>query len=331
MPTAPRPADNYPLWATDAGSSIATPNLGRREVGFQEQDTADEAEFNWVQNRNGAWIQRLDTSTIGPEVMGSSATWAELGFGFSAAAGLTHGFTAGVVWIDGRRCELDAVHLAEVGADSYTFAATTTTTVSVEPIDRRVDFRVGGAAPVGYTDVLAVTTDGSDITSVSYLIGTGPDGGGVISAPLRVSGLAFELEKGDGDTARFQYTVGGLARWSWAHLGNEDLRLERYNAAGVAQGVEIGLPVGGGVTLSGPPSGVASAHAAADDVTIGQLGADSGATIFFDGEGVLAFTRSAGVQAGFHFCILGRRDGDRGGLDLAHHRQHVRSGRPRGR
>lgn len=297
MPEAPRPADQYPLWATDAGASIATPNAGRREVGFEENDTADEAEHNWIQNRNGAWIQRLDASTIGPEVMGSSATWAESDFGFAPAAGLTHTTVPGVVWIDGRRCEFDAVYLAEIGEDSHTFAASVTTTISVEPINRRIDFRVGGSPPAGYTDVMTVTTDGSDITAVAYLIGTGPTGGGVIAAPLRVSGLVLDVEKGPADVANFRFTVDGVSRWQWSHLGNEDLRLERMNASGVSLRAEIGFPVGGGVSIHGRPSEVANAPASAPDVTFGQINEDFGATIFFDAVGTLAFSRVANVEA----------------------------------
>lgn len=298
MPEAPRPADQYPLWATDVGAAIATPLAGRREMGFEENDEADESEFNWIQNRNGAWIQRLDAATLGPEIMGRAATWTESDFGFEAGAGLVHSFRPGVVWLDGRRCEFDSTYLAEIGEDSNTFAASSTTVLAIEPISRRLEYRVGGSASAGYTDVLEVDTDGSDITEVRYLIETAPESGGVINAPLRVSAAAFELNKGDASTLQFRYTVDGTTRWAWAHLGNEDLRLERYNSSGVSLRAEIGFPAAGGVSLHGRPSEVANAPAGADSVTIGQLGENAGASILFDTAGTLAWCRVAGTAAG---------------------------------
>jgi hypothetical protein len=172
------PNEDFPRWATDGSAAVVEPNSGRKDIGWEADDEADEAEFNWLQNKNYEWIRHLQERSMGWEFAGSTATW-KTGFTFAVSAGLaSKALSEGVIWLDGRRLSFDATFLTEEGEDTHTFTASRDIYVGVNN-DREISYQevangAGAPAPgAGFTHVLLVVTNGTNVTSVTSLI---PDG-----------------------------------------------------------------------------------------------------------------------------------------------------------
>lgn len=175
--------NDYPRWATDGGASVVEPNEGRKDTGFEADDEADEAEFNWLHRTTYRNIRFLDEDHAGREIRGTTS-WMTSGFGFVAGTGLVGPCGAGVISRAGARLELDADFLTATAQDEHTFTASRDTYVFVD--DERLFTFVAvangagaPATPAGTTRYQIVITDASDITDVTDSVLRGP-----IMAPI---------------------------------------------------------------------------------------------------------------------------------------------------
>lgn len=202
---------DYPRFASEIGASVVEPNEGRKDIGFEADDEADEAEFNWLHRTTYRWARFLDESHCGREFRGTTS-WYEPAFGYVAGAGLTAACGPGVVCREGTRLELDAAWLLSIGEDDHTFPASRDTYVFVD--DERAltfsDVANGGPAPATPPDttlLFIVVTDGANVTSVTRSLLDGP-----IMAPtagLRVSPQLITGLSGGVPTHVFDVGIAG--------------------------------------------------------------------------------------------------------------------------
>lgn len=210
---------DYPRWATSGGASVVEPNEGRKDTGFEADDEADEAEFNWLHRTQYRWARWLDEDHVGREVRGTTS-WRESTFGFVAGAGLTGACGPGVISRAGARLELDAAWLADTSQDSHAFTASRDTYVDIDD-DRILHFTAvanGAPAPAVFaasTRFQVVVTDGANITSVTDAVLIGP-----VLAPSNGLRVAPTLAIGRGDsTPPVEYfDVGGVSDAATATL-----------------------------------------------------------------------------------------------------------------
>lgn len=213
---------DYPRWATAGGADVVEPNEGRKDLGFEEDDVADEGEFNWLHRTSYRWARWLDESHLGRELRGSSS-WMTTGFGFATSVTLTSPCGAGVVVRAGTRLELDAPYLAATSQDSHVFTASRDTYVFIDD-ERVLQFVVVGngagapATPANTTRVQVVVTNGTSITSVTNSLNLGPilaPAEGVRVAPRLILGL------GDATPPIAYFDVGTAAPTAnLEHVGN---------------------------------------------------------------------------------------------------------------
>ncbi len=175
--------NDYPRWATDGGASVVEPNEGRKDTGFEADDEADEAEFNWLHRTTYRNIRFLDEDHAGREIRGTTS-WMTSGFGFVPGTGLVGPCGPGVISRAGARLELDADFLTATAQDEHTFTASRDTYVFVD--DERLFTFVAvangagaPATPAGTTRYQIVITDATDITDVTDSVLRGP-----IMAPI---------------------------------------------------------------------------------------------------------------------------------------------------
>lgn len=187
---------DYPRWATDGGAAVTEPNEGRKDLGFLEDDEADEAEFNWLHRTTYRNVRWLDESHIGREVRGTTS-WRQSTFGFTAGLGLTRTCGAGVVSRAGTRLEFDSTYLVAASLDDHTFPASRDTYVYLDD-DRGmtfVDVANGAGAPAtpaNTTLFQRVVTNVSNVTAVADFVLVGPvlaPSEGLRIAPTVIVGL----------------------------------------------------------------------------------------------------------------------------------------------
>lgn len=308
MSIATRP-DRYTRWATDGGASVVEPNEGRKDIGWEADDEADESEFNWIALNGYEQERYIDERAMGYEYFGATSGWAEATLGPVAGATLTAAFGGGVLYLAGRRLELDTAWIAAIGEDSHVYTASRDTYVAVNN-DRELEYNavlVGNPAPspsAGYTNIFRVETDATDVVEVERLLP---------STPRIVVGWAFTgtvaHEKADaavlvGDA----WTVLGVTRWGWSFAADEDLTLLRYDATGTPVGAGIAFDATTGrVVVGASTASVADAAGNAPTLIVGSLGANNGICILGVDDMRLVFAHTSGTVA----ASIGADENDR--------------------
>lgn len=309
-----RPADGYPSFAIDGAATIVVPNLGMRDSGYVVGDVADEGVANYLARDAAAWLRVLDETRPGRELMGDDLTWKQPTVTYPTGAGFSKALGLGVVYREGRRLELDADHLANIGETNHVFAASVVTWVGIND-ERALNFVAGGPLLAGYTEIMRVTTDGAGVTAVSSSVPQSIAGGEscYVNAGLHflqvvyfgddaaiAGGNAFDLRlrKEAADVGFLYFVSAGLVAWDLRLTAGENLELHRYNGAQVDQGIPFAVDwTTGAVLLAG--GALADAASEADEVVIGSLAsAAPGLSFLFTNDGRIAFTHTSGNADG---------------------------------
>lgn len=309
-----RPADGYPSFAIDGAATIVVPNLGMRDSGYVVGDVADEGVANYLARDAAAWLRVLDETRPGRELMGDDLTWKQPTVTYPTGAGFSKALGLGVVYREGRRLELDADHLANIGETNHVFAASVVTWVGIND-ERALNFVAGGPLLAGYTEIMRVTTDGAGVTAVSSSVPesiAGAESCYVGGAPHFLNPVHFgddasialgepfqiRLRKSAAGQGVIYWVSNSLATWDLRLTATENLELHLYNGAQVDQGSRFALDwATGSVLLAGGV--VADAVAGWSQVVVGNLGIENvGLNVLFNSAGLIGFTHTSGQLSG---------------------------------
>lgn len=215
--------DRYPRWAT-VGGAITEPNSARKDVGFEADLQLSAGEIDWLHNLAYQWIVYGDQRSMRQEYVGA-ASWMQSTITHSVGASRTaNAFTGGTVWVAGVRIELDAGYLTQAGYATRTFTASRDTYINVND-DRVLEFQEvlnGAGAPTpsaGYTAILRVVTDATNVTSSTRLLAAIP----TRDVTERVEGdiIVGDATSAAGTPSMWIDTNGGrLAKLAWADYGS---------------------------------------------------------------------------------------------------------------